>query len=332
MFIKTENTLVTIIVPNYNHEKYLKERLDSIFDQTYLNFEVVLLDDCSTDNSRDILCQYSRHPKVSHCVFNEINSGNTFVQWSKGLQLAKGEYIWIAESDDFCEPNFLEEVIKPMLENKEIVLSYCQSNKVNQEGVITGNWITHTQDLDPTLFLDDFSMDSNVFIEEFLICRNVIPNASAVVFKKSAVDIERHLEIAHDFRYCGDWIFYIKLIMNNKVAFVNDSLNNFRYHENSVIANVVKTENKISIIDTEYKIRKHLMQYLKHNDIINYTAIKNKNSLMKRKNLTYEKVSLLVRSGSKIKGYLLLLSVLDLFYKNYKFKENIKIKIKRLIE
>lgn len=324
--------LVSIIVPNYNHERYLQQRLESIFNQTYTNFEVILLDDCSTDCSLKILHEYAENPKVSHCIFNETNSGNTFIQWNKGIALAKGDFIWIAESDDFCELNFLERVVQPLINDSQVVLSYCQSKKVNQEGVITGNWITHTQDLDPTLFLNDFSMDSNVFIEEFLICRNVIPNASAVVFKKSAVDIERHLEIAHYFRYCGDWIFYIKLIMNNKVAFVKDSLNNFRYHENSVIANVVKTENKISIIDTESKIRKHLMQYLKQNNIINYTAIKNKNSLMKRKNLTYEKVFLLVRSGSQIKGYLLLLSVLDLFYKNYKFKENIKIRIKRLIE
>lgn len=330
--MNSNKPLISVIIPNYNHSKYLEQRLESVFNQTYQCFEVILLDDCSIDASREILTRFAKHEKVTHCVFNVKNTGNTFVQWSKGIALAKGELIWIAESDDYAVPTFLERVVQPLIDDSQVVLSYCQSNRVNELGIITGNWITHTHDLDSTLFLNDFSMDSNVFIEKFLICRNVIPNASAVIFQKSAVDIERHLEIAHDFRYCGDWIFYIKLIMNNKVAFVNDSLNDFRYHKNSVIANMVKTENKISIIDTESKIRKHLMQYLKQNGIINYTAIKNKNSLMKRKNLTYEKAFLLVRSGSKIKGYLLLFSVLDLFYKNYKFKKNIKIKIKRLIE
>ena len=66
--------LVSIIVPNYNHEKYLKQRLDSIFNQTYSNFEVILLDDCSSDSSQTILLEYAKNPKVSYCIFNEFNS------------------------------------------------------------------------------------------------------------------------------------------------------------------------------------------------------------------------------------------------------------------
>ena len=65
--------LISVIVPNFNHVKYLTQRLNSIFNQTYSNFEVILLDDCSTDNSREILSKYARNKKVSHCVFNENN-------------------------------------------------------------------------------------------------------------------------------------------------------------------------------------------------------------------------------------------------------------------
>ena len=95
-----KSPLISIIVPNYNHEKYLKQRLESVFNQTYSNFEVILLDDCSTDSSLNILAEYIKNSKVSHCIFNEANSGNTFIQWNKGISLAKGDYIWIAESDD----------------------------------------------------------------------------------------------------------------------------------------------------------------------------------------------------------------------------------------
>lgn len=97
---------VSIIVPNYNHSKYLNQRLDSILNQTYQDFEVILLDDVSSDNSVEILQAYSKHPKVSHLIVNEQNSGNTFKQWQKGIALAKGTFVWIAESDDFCEPHF----------------------------------------------------------------------------------------------------------------------------------------------------------------------------------------------------------------------------------
>ena len=176
------NLLISVIVPNFNHEKYLAFRLDSIFNQTYSNFEVILLDDCSTDNSRQILSEYARNEKVSHCIFNEINTGNTFKQWAKGIDLAKGELIWIAESDDFCELNFLEEVVKPLLDDKEVVMSYCQSNKVDENNNLTGNWISYTQNIDSqNMFLANFTMQGNLFLEQFLIDRNVIPNVSAVV-------------------------------------------------------------------------------------------------------------------------------------------------------
>lgn len=325
-----EQPLVTVIVPNYNHEKYLVQRLDSIFNQTYPNFEVILMDDCSTDNSLEILKKYSKQEKVATSVFNEVNTGNTFKQWAKGISLAKGELIWIAETDDYCEPNFLEKVLQPLQQNKEVVLAYCQSNRVNEKSEVTGNWITHTDDLDATLFSNDFVMDSNQFIEKYLICKNVIPNASAVVFKKEAVDLNQHFDIAPEFRYCGDWMFYFKLIVNKKIAFVGDSLNNFRYHSTSVIAKAVQSENRITIINIDYKMRFVLMHYLSKMKISNYDKIKAKNILIKRNFLTYEKALLLIQSGKKVKGYLMMLTVYDVYLERNNIKKRVKKKIKKI--
>ena len=87
---------VSIIVPNYNYERYLKERINSILNQTYTDYELILLDDASTDNSAELLAKYKNHPKVSHVIINKENSGSPFKQWMKGILLAKGEWIWIA--------------------------------------------------------------------------------------------------------------------------------------------------------------------------------------------------------------------------------------------
>lgn len=70
--------MVSVIVPNYNHAPYLKPRIDSIVNQTYHDFELILLDDCSTDNSREILESYRSNPHVTHIVYNEQNGRNTF--------------------------------------------------------------------------------------------------------------------------------------------------------------------------------------------------------------------------------------------------------------
>lgn len=104
--MKSFNPLITVIIPNFNHAKYLRERIDSVLNQTYNNIEVFLLDDCSNDNSKEILMSYESSPLVKGILLNEENSGSTFRQWQKGFELAHGEYIWIAESDDYCDLHF----------------------------------------------------------------------------------------------------------------------------------------------------------------------------------------------------------------------------------
>ena len=95
---------VSIIVPNYNYACYLNVRIASILNQSYTNYELILLDDASTDNSVEILEKYKDNPHVSHILVNEKNSGSPFQQWAKGISLARGKWIWIAEADDVAEP------------------------------------------------------------------------------------------------------------------------------------------------------------------------------------------------------------------------------------
>lgn len=329
-FKKSNNILplISIIVPSYNHYNYLEQRMESVFNQTYPNFEVILLDDCSTDKSQEILLEYAKKSKVSHCVFNATNSGNTFIQWNKGIELAKGDYIWIAESDDFCELKFLEELIQPVLQDLEITLVYCQSNRVDEAGKITGNWLHHTDDLDASLFLTSFIMGGNEFIERFLIHKNVIPNASGVLFSKECAVQLGELDIDPVLKTCGDWLFYLKLATNTKVAFVDKSLNNFRYHSESVIASAITTESLGSIIDIDLKNRRKMIGFLSIKKSRNLETILKINRQIIKK-LKYNKALFYIRNHHKIKGGLILFTVLDVFIKNYKFSENFKLKRNR---
>lgn len=266
------NPLVSVIVPNFNHANFLERRLESIFNQSYSNIEVILLDDCSVDNSREILSEYAKNPKVSHCVFNEINSGNTFIQWHKGIQLAKGDFIWIAESDDSCKHNLIEELIKPLIEDEKIVLSYAQSNKINEVDEITGSWLDYTLNLDNSAFDRKFVMEGTVFVGKFLIHKNVIPNASAVIFRYQK-NISEYITVDKELRYCGDWIFYFKLLLNNKVAFTPEKLNNFRYHSQSVIAKAMKAEDKMRLLNLDIVMRSNMKEFLQLNRSSNYWNI-----------------------------------------------------------
>ena len=131
---------VSVIIPNFNHAAYLQKRIDSVLSQTYQNFEVIILDDCSTDNSTEIINQYKNHPKVAHIVFNKENSGSTFKQWEKGVALAKAEYIWIAESDDYADKNFLESAMQRLNSNKSTGLYFSDYYSINaNSNVIKSN-------------------------------------------------------------------------------------------------------------------------------------------------------------------------------------------------
>lgn len=229
---------VSVIVPNYNHSSFLEKRLESIYNQTFKDFEVILLDDNSSDNSIDILQKYAHRHETRCIITNDKNSGSPFLQWKKGMEIAEGEYIWIAESDDWAESNFLKETVKVLEGNKDLALVYCQSLKVDEKGRVLGSLLKNTSLFMPNNWYDSFIKKGNDIIK-YMIYRNVIPNASAVVFRNNS-SIMSYLQV--DLKTCGDWWFWINLIKGKKVAFINNHLNYFRFH--STVTRIRKTFDK----------------------------------------------------------------------------------------
>lgn len=250
---------VTAIIPNYNHSKYLKKRIESVLNQTYKNLEIIILDDYSTDNSLDIISQYKDYENVK--IFaNDSNSGSTFKQWNKGVKLASGDFIWIAESDDVAEPMFLENLISNV--RSETHVAYCQSYRMDAIGNVTGNWTDYTESLeDFDLFYHNFELDGKEFIEKYLIHKNVIPNASAAIFRKSRFDEVGGAD--ENVKYNSDWLFWIKMLTKGNVFYSSSKNNYFRYHDESVIS----TSGKKELFRKKYDIlmRKRLNSFLKKN-------------------------------------------------------------------
>ena len=101
---------VSVIVPNYNYANFLEQRLNSIVQQTFRDFEIIFLDDASSDASV-ALVQEKFSTVIGTMDINPVNTGNPFVQWNRGVRQSRGKYIWIAEADDFCNPTFLEKMV-----------------------------------------------------------------------------------------------------------------------------------------------------------------------------------------------------------------------------
>jgi glycosyltransferase involved in cell wall biosynthesis len=216
---------VSVIVPNYNHAPYLSERLDSILNQTYNDLELIIIDDASTDESHRILTRYYSKPRV-RIIVNSRNSGAAFPQWNRGITLAIGDYVWIAESDDSAHPRFLETLVPLLDENPHIGLAYCQSRLINREGTNIGDSLNWTSDLHPERWKSDFINDGREEIRKYLIYKNTIPNASAVIARRSVLN--RTLPVDTSFKLCGDWMHWGKVLLQTDLAYVATPLNNWR--------------------------------------------------------------------------------------------------------
>src|SRR6516225_8534922 len=123
---------VSVIVPNYNHARYLRRRVDSIVDQTYQDFELILLDDCSTDGSREVLQSYADDPRV-RIEFNDENTGTPFKQWNRG-----------------------ERMVPVLEEQSEVTFAYCRSWRVGEDEQIRGYADSYLDRFDALHWKSDF--------------------------------------------------------------------------------------------------------------------------------------------------------------------------------
>lgn len=230
---------VSVIVPNYNYARYLTERIESILTQTYQDFELILLEDCSSDESRSILERYAQHPKVSHYVANEQNSGSPFVQWERGLLLARGEYIWIAEADDSCTPELLERLVAALEAHPAAIVAYAGSQLIDQSGQpLRTDYDTWQED--GTLH----HWSSGEYLRTRLAWHATIYNASMAVFRRST-----HSHISKDYtslRSCGDWLFWLEVTRQGDVLELRTKLNRFRQHTERVTVRTDRTLERLA--------------------------------------------------------------------------------------
>lgn len=219
--------LVSVVIPNYNHATFLPRRLDSILSQTLTDYEVIFLDDCSTDSSLKIIEAHDLRHKITHQINNNSNSGSPFIQWKRGLDLARGKYIWIAESDDYADNKFLETLVKPLEEDSSISLSYCRSISVNECDEVVCDDNSWMNALQAGRWDQDFRNDGMSEITEFLSFRNVIANASSAVFRRWD---QMAAMVPTQLRYCGDWLFWYHCMTQGGVNYCCQPLNMFRTH------------------------------------------------------------------------------------------------------
>lgn len=200
---------VSVIVPSYNHAPYLRECLGSALAQDYDDLEVIVIDDCSSDNSVEI-AQAINDKRVQ--VRKNAKNLGAYATQNRAMEMATGYYIAILNSDDVWRPGKLRKQIELLEKYPEAGLCYTVGSQIDEKGTSIDvdqhlHWpTTEKQDLLP------FMLSSNRLL------------ASSVIFRKGAVEFDGSL------KYSGDWIAWLHLVEKMPAVCVNEPLVGWRQH------------------------------------------------------------------------------------------------------
>jgi len=222
---------VSIIIPSYNHAAFIIDRLESIANQIYTNWEAIIIDDNSTDDSVKIINEFlnqNRNFNVKHFIVNDENSGSGYKSWKKGIELAATEFIWIAETDDYSDSYFLEEMVRVLENNLQTVLAFCSSNYVDRNKKYLYDSSKRISRLKADK--DEYKIFDDEILLDSMPLSPLITNGSSVVFRKPSSVIPEEI---FQQKQLSDLFLWTYLAKNKNFGFLNKNLNFFRRHEDS---------------------------------------------------------------------------------------------------
>lgn len=262
---------VSVVVPNYNYARYMRGRLRSILKQTYPIYELIILDDCSDDGSVEVIEEEVRRIRTKNpelkvsFVKNRVNSGKAMAQWEKGVRLATGDYVWIAEADDRSRRRFLEKVMRGF-DDSRVVISYSESMIINGRGMMMVPSFRWSRDKEKTgHYRISYVSDGVEEIKKIMAIRCTIPNVSAAVFLKSN-EVVKYIDEALKYTQVGDWYLYLRMLEKGKIAYNRESLNKFRVHSDSTTGKNRRNEEHLrevkmihGMVKRKYKLEQRVL-------------------------------------------------------------------------
>lgn len=249
--------LVSVIVPNYNHARYLEQRLRTIFDQTYRHVELIVLDDASTDDSRAVIERLvEQSPFPVRTAFNDTGTGNPFRQWQRGLSMAQGALIWICESDDFADPRFLEHLV-PNFADLAVKMALGRIEFSRSDGSPMAGMAGFREGAEPGIWDQPVCRPAAQWFRSAFAKRNIVTNVGGCVFRNQQID-DAIFDRAAQYRIAGDWFLYIHLLGSGKLAFSPEALSYFRQHDANTSS---RNFDKIYYYDECWAVQQEIRRY-----------------------------------------------------------------------
>ncbi|WP_261063917.1 glycosyltransferase family 2 protein [Streptococcus mitis] len=229
------NELISIIVPIYNKEDYLRQCLDSIINQSYTNFEVLLVNDGSTDSSGIICQEYSE--RDSRFRYIEKKNGGVSSARNLGLELSEGAYITFIDSDDWIEFNYLEVLYNALRENNtDVAISSYKSYYLD------GNFYLRVYSSQEEEFLRIGKRNRDVFLEEFPKLGKLNHDFHCIASKLFKRELLESQKFDESINYGEDLYFFFNLYLKiQSIIYVKEATYIYRQHGTNITLNFTES-------------------------------------------------------------------------------------------
>lgn len=251
----TELPSVTALVPSYSHAPYIEARIRSIKAQTYAKLELVVIDDCSPDESDAVISRLRDELGFTY-IRREQNSGTPFSAWEYAAREIKSDYVWICESDDVAEPDFLTTALANMNRAAGAALYYCNSNVIDSSGQIVDTTATYFREVwQDARWQSPFIASGMSELKAYQYRGMTVPNMSSALMTRDAFakaygnDLKR-------FKLTGDWLFVGRLMTHGAVIFDPTIHSNFRRHEQTSRARTQSGQSQAEFIVTKFRLHR----------------------------------------------------------------------------
>lgn len=254
------NSIVSIIVPVYNAEKYLKKCIDSILNQSYKNIEVICINDGSKDNSYEILKQYKQQDERI-VVIDKANNGVSSAR-NDGIKISKGEFITFVDSDDWLEEDAIEKMVDLITKNNcDVIRTNYYLNYDEKETIKNSN-------VENKLYKKDEIKRG--LIESFLLGK--INCYTVLLLIKKEILVNNNIFFNEQIAMLEDKLFYLNLLLNVNSIYLSDDTYTYHYFQNlnGASLNIKNIERNINNIVTVNDIIIDLLktQKLQNNELL----------------------------------------------------------------
>ncbi len=220
---------VSIVTAMYNHKPFLRRRVDSILSQSYQDWEWIIIDDCSPDGSFEYARELTRHDTRVTVLQNDTNCHIAQTN-QRGIDLARGEFLYRTDSDDYCADTFLERMCAVLDQNPQVVLAYCRGLYLDQDDGTWGGW-PKKSDYVGTGW-DEFQ---RILVQYHIKSPTILFRRDAVVRAGGFTTLP--LLSAHD------WYLSLRVCLLGYVAYIDAPLAAHRRHGSNVSEDMVRQIN-----------------------------------------------------------------------------------------